>query len=190
MASLSTTQLTEAEYLAIERSALEKSELHNGQMFAMAAGSRNHCFLTSSISALLYQQKPPGCRIFSSDLRIHIDASNTYSYADCGIICGEPQFSSDEQDNLLNPLLIVEVLSPSTEDYDRGKKFELYRTIESFSEYLIIHQDKPHVEHYSRQDHKSWLLREHSGEGTTLNIQRLGIQISLTELYSPAFFPA
>jgi len=190
MASPPTPQLTEDEYLCIERAAFEKSEFHNGQMFATAGGSRNHSFLTSSISALLYQQKPAGCRVFSSDLRIHTAASKTYSYADCGVICGKPQFSSEEQDNLINPLLIVEVLSPSTEDYDRGKKFELYRTIESFCEYLIIHQDKSHVEHYSRQDDKSWLLREHSGKGAMVSIPRLGALISLADLYSPALFPS
>jgi Uma2 family endonuclease len=188
MASLTTRQLTEDEYLCIERAAFEKNEFHNGQMFAMAGGSRNHSFLTSSISSLLYQQKPPGCRVFSSDLRIHA-ASKTYSYADSGVICGVPQFSSEEQDNLINPLLLVEVLSPSTEDYDRGKKFELYRTIESFCEYLIIHQDKPHVEHYSRQDDKSWLLREHSGDDATVSIPRLGAQFLLADLYSSAVFP-
>jgi len=179
--------------LCIERAAFEKSEFHSGQMFAMAGGSRNHSFLTSSISPLLYQQKPEkpaGCRVLSSDLRIHIAASGSYCYADCGVICGDPQFSGEEQDNLINPQLIVEVLSPSTEDYDRGKKFELYRTIESFCEYLIIHQDKPHVEHYSRQDDKTWLLREHTGEGATVNIPRLGAQISLADLYSSALFPS
>ena len=189
MASLPTSEVTEDEYLCIERAAFEKSEFRDGRMFAMAGGSRNHSFLTSSISALLYQHKPPGCRVFSSDLRIHIAASKTYS-AYCGVICGKPQFSGEEQDNLINPPLIVEVLSPSTEDYDRGKKFELYRTIESFCEYLIVHQDKPHVEHYSRQDDRSWLLREHSGEGATVSISRLGSQISLADLYSSAVFPS
>ena len=87
---------------------------------------------------------------------------------------------------VINPLLIVEVLSPSTEDYDRGKKFEMYRTIESFREYLIVHQDRRHVEHYSKQDDGSWVLREYSGAKVTVTIPRLNVQISLGELYASA----
>ena len=188
MATVPSAQITQDEYLCSERAASEKSEFHDGQVFAMAGASPNHSFLTSSVSALLYQQKPSACRIFSSDLRIHLAVARTYSYADCGIICGEPHFSSDHQDNLVNPSLIVEVLSPSTEDYDRGKKFELYRTIESFCEYLIIHQDRPHVEHYSRQEDNSWLLREHMGKGASIIIPRFDTQISLSDLYSAITF--
>jgi Uma2 family endonuclease len=185
MASRPTAQLTEA---VIEWAAIEKSGIYNGRMFATSGGSRNHSFLTISIFALLYEQKALWMPSIQFGPRIHIPTSRTYSYADCGIICGEPQFSSEEQDNLTNPLLIVEVLSPSTEDYDRGRKFELYRTIETFSEYLIIHQDKPHVEHYSRQEDKSCLLRDYNGKATTVSIPRLATQISLADLYSPAVF--
>jgi Uma2 family endonuclease len=102
------------------------------------------------------------------------------------VICGDPQFPADQQDNALNPLLIVEVLSPSSEGYDRGKKFELYRTIESFSEYLLVHQDRRRVEHYSKQDDGSWLLREHFGAGDSVAIARLGVHISLSDLYASA----
>jgi len=186
MATLPTPPLTEDEYLCIERQALEKSEFHGGQMFAMAGGSPNHSYLANRIGSLLDRQAPPGCRVFNADLRIMIAQSKTYTYADCSVICGDPQFSSDQRDNLLNPLLIVEVLSPSTEGYDRGKKFELYRTIESFREYLIIHQDRRHVEHYSKQDDGSWLLREHRGDAATVAFARLGVTISLAELYALA----
>ena len=119
-------------------------------------------------------------------MRIRIASSGTYTYADCGILRGEPQFSGDQKDNLLNPLLLIEVLSPSTEGYDRGKKFEMYRTIESLREYLIVHQDRRHVEHYSKQDDGSWLLREHSGTESSLSIARLDVHISLSDLYSSA----
>jgi len=96
------------------------------------------------------------------------------------VICGEPQYFREQKDVVLNPLLIVEVLSPSTEDYDRGKKFELYRTIPSFREYLVVHQDRRHVEHYSKQDDGSWVLREYS-DGSVL-VDRLGVRIPLDEL--------
>ncbi len=186
MASVTTPKLTEEEYLRLERQALEKSEYHDGEMFAMAGGTPNHSLLAGVAYVLLYRQMPPGCRVFTSDLRIHIASKGTFSYADCVVVCGELQLSSDQQDNVLNPLLLVEVLSPSTEDYDRGKKFELYRTIESFREYLLVHQDRRCVEHYSRQDDGSWILREYSGHGSSVAISRLGVQLSLDELYANA----
>jgi len=153
-------------------------------MFAMAGGSPNHSLIQGSVIALLSRQVPPGCRVFTADLRIHLAVAETYSYADCGIVCGDLELSSDHRDNLLNPLLIVEVLSPSTQDYDRGKKFELYRTIASFREYLVVHQDRRCIEHYSRQDDGSWLLREHSGDGASVPIDRLGIHLPLAEVYA------
>jgi Uma2 family endonuclease len=183
MASLSTKPFTEEEYLAIERRALDKSEFHDGRMFAMAGGSANHSLLANSIGAILRGQVPAGCRVFNADLRIHVPKGGTYTYADCCVICGEPQFSSEQRDNALNPLLIAEVLSPSTEGYDRGKKFELYRTIVGFCEYLIIHQDRRRVEHYSRQGDGSWVLREYAGEGATVSVGRLGAQVALADLY-------
>jgi len=102
------------------------------------------------------------------------------------VVCGELQYPGDQSDVILNPLLIVEVLSPSTEGYERGKNFELHRTIESFREYLTVHQDGQHVEHYSRQDDGSWLLRENTGAGGSTAIARLGVRIGLEDLYAPA----
>src|SRR5258708_8259829 len=186
MASLPVPPFTEEEYLRLEREAETKSEFHDGQMFAMAGGSPNHAHLSSRIAAILDRQMPPGCRTFSSDLRIKVAPAGLYTYADCTVICGELQLYGDQEDVVLNPLLIVEVLSPSTEGYDRGKKFELYRTIESFREYLLVHQDRRHVEHYSKQEDGSWLLREHSGEGGSLVIARLNAQILLADLYASA----
>jgi len=186
MAGLPTPRLTEEQYLAIERLAETKSEFHDGEMFAMSGGSPNHSFITGEMIGLLRSQKPEGCRVFTSDLRIKIAATGLYTYPDCGVICGEPELAGDPQDVLLNPVLIVEVLSPSTEAYDRGKKFEAYRSIPSFREYLIVHQDRRHVEHYSRQDDGSWLLREYSGAESSVAIRRLGMRIPLGELYASA----
>ncbi|HEX4231528.1 MAG TPA: Uma2 family endonuclease [Bryobacteraceae bacterium] len=186
MASLPKPPLTEDEYLRLDRKAETKSEFHDGQMFAMAGGSLNHSLLANSIGALLRGQVAAGCRVFNADLRIKIPASKTYTYADCSVICGEPEFSGDQQDVVLNPVLIVEVLSPTTEGYDRGKKFELYRTIRSFREYLLVHQDRRRIEHYSRQDDGSWLLREHSGTEGSVAVDVLGVHISLSDLYATA----
>lgn len=109
-----------------------------------------------------------------------------YTYPDCSVVCGEPQLFGDQKDCLLKQLLIVEVLSPSTEGCDRGRKFELYRTIDSFPEYLIVHQDCRHVEHYSRQEDGSWLLREQKGAEGSIVIASLGVRISLADLYATA----
>ena len=130
MASLPAPPLAEEEYLRLERQAETKSEFHDGQMFARAGGTLNHSFLASQTLVILAGLAPPGGRAFNSDLRIHIAAAKVHTYADGGVVCGEPQLSSNQRDNILNPVVIVEVLSPSTENYDRGKKFELYRTIQ------------------------------------------------------------
>jgi Uma2 family endonuclease len=189
MATLPKPPLTEEEYLRIERQASAKSEFHDGEMFAMAGGSPNHALLANSMGAILRGRTPPQCRVFNADLRIKIPAASTYTYADCSVVCGDLQFVTDQRDTILNPLLIAEVLSPSTEGYDRGKKFELYRTIESLREYLVVHQDKRHVEHYSKQDDGSWLLREHSGSAGIVPIARLDLQIALSDLYAGALDP-
>ncbi len=183
MASLPSTPLTEEQYLRIEREAETKSEFHDGQMFAMAGGSPNHAMLSNRVGALLDRQVPPECRTFNSDLRIKVASAGLYTYADCSVVCGELQYSDHQPDVILNPLLIVEVLSPSTEGYDRGKKFESYRTIPTFREYLLVHQDRQHVEHYSRQDDGSWLLREHIGTDAAVAIARLSVHIPLADLY-------
>jgi len=186
MASLPDAPLTEEQYLRIEREAEFKSEFHDGRMYAMARASPNHALLTARMCSLLDQKIPQGCRVFSSDLRIKVAPTGLYTYPDCSVICGDLQTFSDQKDVVTNPLLIVEVLSPSTEAYDRGKKFESYRTIESFREYLLIHQDRRHVEHYSKQDDGSWVLRECSGVEGSVAIPRLGVHISLGELYASA----
>jgi len=189
MASLPTTPLTEEQYLALEEQSSTKSEFHDGQMFAMAGGSPNHSLIASNMVVILHRQVPPGCRTFNSDLRIKVAAARVYTYADCSVLCGEPQFSGSQRDALLNPLLLVEVLSPATEGYDRGKRFELYRTIESFREYLLVNQDRHRVEHYSKQEDGSWLLREHAGPDAAVVISRLGVRIPLADLYASMFEP-
>jgi Uma2 family endonuclease len=185
MATLPDPFITEEEYLRLEALALDKSEYHDGQMFAMAGGTPNHALLSNRIGALLDRDAPAGCRVYNADLRIYIAAAKTYTYPDCTVVCGTLQLAGQ---NLLNPLLICEVLSPSTENYDRGKKFQLYRTLESFREYLIIHQDRPFVEHYSKQDDGSWVLREYSGSEGSVTIPRLNARIALADLYASVVF--
>lgn len=186
MATLPNPPLTEEQYLEIERQAFEKSEFHDGQMFAVSGGTPNHALLSAAVCALLHGRLPPECRVFSSDLRVKAEAVGLYTYPDCTVICGNPQLYGSRKDVALNPVLIAEVLSPSTEDYDRGKKFEWYRTIKTFREYLIVHQDRRHVEHYSKQDDGSWVLREHLVVDAAVSIPRLGVEIRLADLYAQA----
>jgi Uma2 family endonuclease len=186
MATQPTSPLTEEQYLDLERKAEYRSEFHDGQMFAMAGGSLNHSLLSNRIGSLLDRLVPAGFRTLNSEMRVKVSASGLYTYPDCSVICGEPELFTSQKDVLLNPLLIVEVLSPSTEAYDRGRKFELYRTLESFREYLLIHQDRRHVEHYSKQDDSSWLLRALSGTDAVIAIDRLSVRIPLAELYATA----
>ncbi len=187
MASVPLPLLTEERYLEIERLAETKSEFYGGRMFAMAGASPNHALLSNNIGSLLHRQVPPACRTFNADLRIKVVPAGLYTYADCSVVCGPLQLTTDRRDVVLNPLLIVEVLSPSTEAYDRGAKFEIYRRLESFREYLLVHQDRQHVEHYSKQDDGEWLLRESKGEAGVISIAHLGVTISLTELYASVF---
>jgi Uma2 family endonuclease len=185
MASLPVSpHFTEEEYLRLDRAAEFKSEFHDGEMFAMSGGSFNHAILSSEILAILHRQVPKECRVFNSDLRVKVPSGRSYLYPDCGIVCGDPQLVSD--DNLLNPVLVVEVLSPSSESYDRGKKFEAYRTITSLREYIVIHQDRRHVEYHSKQDDGSWVLREYKGAESSFTIARLGVTVPLGELYESA----
>jgi Uma2 family endonuclease len=140
VARLPVTPISEDEYLRRERLAETKSEFHDGEVFAMSGGTFNHSVLTTEMIVLLSGRMAAGCWVCSADLRIKIAESKLYTYPDCSGVCGEPEFAGDQKDCLLNPMLIVEVLSPGSEGYDRGKKFEMYRTMKSLREYVVVHQ--------------------------------------------------
>lgn len=184
-------RLTPAEYLAIERSAATKSEFHRGEMFAMSGASRNHVRIATNVQGLIWQHvrgKP--CEVFNNDMRVKVNASGLYTYPDVSAVCGEPQFEDSHVDTLLNPLVIVEVLSPSTEDYDRGKKFELYRQLPSLREYLVVAQDRVFVEHHARQEDDSWLLTDHSDTARSLYLASIDCRLPLTDVYDKVEFAA
>jgi Uma2 family endonuclease len=148
-----------AEYLELERKAERKSEYFQGEMFAMAPVNQRHGLIVTNLAGELSQQlKAKPCSVYSSNLRLR--ANGLYTYPDVMVICSEVQCADDQEDTLLNPNLIVEVLSDSTRDYDRGRKFQHYRTLPSLREYLTIDQDAPHVERYTRQPEDRWLLTE------------------------------
>ena len=190
MSSPPKTFLTEAEYLEQERRADHKSEFYQGEVFAMAGASRWHAWIVTNVLAELARQlKRKPCHIAANDLRLRVTETGLYTYPDIVVVCGDAQFTDDQFDTLTNPTLIVEVLSPSTSDYDRGRKFEHYRTLPSLKEYLTIAQDAPHVEHWTRQPENHWLLAEYGEIGQTVELASIDCVLPLREIYDKIDFP-
>ena len=176
------------EYFEQERTALDRHEYLNGEVFAMAGGTESHATISNNIAGELYTRlKGSGCKSYGSDMRIRTAPSGLYSYADAVVSCGSAQV---EHDTLLNPVVIAEVLSKSTESYDRGKKFELYRQIPSFREYLIVAQDRVYVEHHARESGKVWIMREYTNLEDVVNLETIGVRLRLADLYANVSFPA
>jgi Uma2 family endonuclease len=184
MASQRNVRLTPEEYLALERQATVKSEYVNGAVFAMAGASPRHVLIVTNVVAELRQQlKQRPCTVYSTYLRLQVRPTGLYTYPDVMVVCGTPQFDEVQQDTLLNPTVIVEVLSESTKDYDRGGKFQHYRTLTSLAEYLLIAQDTPHVEHFVRQPDNRWLLAETNRLEDTLHLPSITCDLALGEIY-------
>lgn len=172
------------EYLAMERVSEVKHEYFQGEIFALAGTSANHNqIVVNIIAALRPQMRKRGCRIYASEMRVNIPHTGLYTYPDISALCGTPRFEDDHLDTLLNPAIIVEVLSPSTEQYDRGKKFEQYRTLASLAEYLLIAQDSYHLEHYIRQENASWLLTEADSLEVDIDLPSIACRLTLAEVY-------
>lgn len=181
--------LTPEDYLALERQAETKSEYLDGEMFAMMGGSLKHSLIVGNLVRELGSQlKKRPCQVFPSDLRVHTPATGLYTYPDVIVVCGEPRLQDEHQDTLLNPTVIIEVLSPTTEAYDRGKKFEHYRSIESLVEYLLVSQNEPHVEHYLRQDDNRWLFTETASLEASLGLPSIQCELALAEVYEKVVF--
>jgi Uma2 family endonuclease len=184
MSSQPTTLLSPAEYLELERKAERKSEYFQGEMFLMAGASRWHGLIVMNVGGELRQQlKARHCEAYSSDMRLRVSPSGLYTYPDVMVVCGEAQFADDQKDTLMNPNLIVEVLSDSTRDYDRGRKFQHYRALPSLREYLTIEQDAPHIEQWTRQPEDRWLLTEFSDLSQIVQLTCVGCVLSLAEAY-------
>jgi len=178
-------RLTEAEYLEIERRAEFKSEFLDGEMFAMSGGTYSHSLIACNlIRAIGNQLKGSPCVILNSDMRVKVQASGLYTYPDVSVACGEKQVEDEHDDVLLNPTVVVEVLSDSREAYDRGKKFEMYRQIPSLREYLLVSQYKPLIEQFIRQTGEEWLLRAAAGLESKVSLPSVGVTIELAEVYN------
>lgn len=181
--------VTPAEYLALERAAEYKSEYFAGEMFAMAGGTPRHSLISANmireIGNLLNGRD---CRVYDSNLRVKVIASGLYTYPDVSVVCGRAEFDDVERDTLLNPFLLVEVLSPATESYDRGRKFNFYREIASLSTYLLVSQDTPRVEQLLRQENGHWLWSDASGVEAQLHLPSLGVDLRLREVFAHVEF--
>ena len=175
---------TEQEFLDFERTSTSKHEYYAGEMFAMAGGTITHNLIASNTLASLHGQvRGTRCRVINSDMRVKIIATGLQTYPDITILCGQPVFLDTSQDVILNPTIIIEVLSPSTERYDRGMKSQHYRTIETLQAYLLISQDKYHIEHYVRQENNQWLFNEAIGIEARIEIPSVNCALVLIDVY-------
>lgn len=180
-------RLTPEEYLATEREASAKSEYVHGEVFAMVGASAQHALITSNlVRELGTQLKGRDCRVFASDLRVLVSDTGLYTYPDVVVACGPPRFADDRRDTLLNPVVLVEVLSESTQDYDRGGKFEHYRGLDSLREYVLVAQDRPHLEHFVRQPDGRWLFAETNRLEDAVALPSIGCTLALAEVYDKA----
>lgn len=185
MSSQSQQLLTADEYLALERQAETKSEYFGGEVFAMAGASRLHNLIVANIIRVLGNQLLDGpCNVYPSDMRVKIATLNTYTYPDVVIACGEELFEDEQNDTLLNPIVIIEVLSDSTEAYDRGKKFDHYQSLASFVEYMLVTQETCHLEHYVRQDDRTWTYRSFHSPEDVVQLEAIQCTLVLKDIYA------
>lgn len=183
MSTASQPEMTPDQYLAFERSADWKHEYVNGRVYAMSGAREAHILIVSNIVASLHAQfRGRPCRVYSNDLRVKISETGMYAYPDVIALCGEPRFEDEEFDTLLNPGVIVEVLSPSTEAYDRNEKFEHYRERRSLNEYLLIAADRASVDHYVKRG-RHWVLDTFTRLGETITLPSVDATLRMQDVY-------
>ena len=178
--------LTAEEYLAFERDADIRHEFLDGEIFAMAGESISHSRICYNLLGESHNKlKGSSCEGLSPNMKVRTSAASLFAYPDLTIVCGKPQLHDSKKDVLTNPKVIFEVLSPSTEKYDRTTKFLRYRMgNETLSDYILVSQDRPFVEHFCKQSDGNWLYRSFAGIEDVLDIQSVGIELSLTEIYN------
>ena len=188
------TYLTPEEYIALERKALPDSEIVrseylNGDLIAMSGASRAHNLITGNISGELRTLlRGSGCETYANEMRVSTPLTTSYFYPDVVVVCEEPRFEDDVFDTLLNPIILVEVLSPSTEAYDRGEKFAHYRQLTSLQEYVLVAQDRIRVEHFRRQE-KQWIFTDFQEREEILPLTSIQCELPLQEIYERVTFP-
>lgn len=189
MPQLAEQFITAADYLALERQAETKSEYLNGRIYAMSGASRSHNRITFNLARRIGNQLGGRrCEGYVNDMRVKVSPTGLYTYPDVVVVCGEPRFEDQHVDTLLNPTVIIEVLSDSTEGYDRGEKFAHYRALPSLSDYLLVAQDQPLIEHYQRQPDGRWLYSATDGLEAEVEIANIGCMLRLAEVYERVVF--
>jgi len=181
--------LTPEEYLAMEEMAEYKSEYYRGEIFAMAGISINHNRIVRNLSRKLDQALINNqCEAFTSDIKVWIQEKDLFTYPDVIVVCGKPEFYPDRDDTVTNPIIIIEVLSESTKNYDRIEKFEFYRTLPTFQEYILVDQYRVHIEHFYLESKKKWIYTDYSNENDILKFNDIDFQISLKDIYNRVEF--
>jgi len=184
MASQPKTTYTPEIYLEIDRKSEFKNEYLNGEILAMTGASRKHNLITINIaSSLNSQSKGRQCEVYASDMRVKVGSGGLYTYPDVVVVCGTPTFEDSEGDTLTNPTVIVEVLSKTTEGYDRGDKSAHYRRLDSLLEYVLVSQDKVHLEHFVRQHDNQWLLSEAGDLKAVIDLISISCKLALADIY-------
>ena len=180
-------KMAAAEYLEWERQQTERHEFYDGEVFSQAGGTRRHSLIGSNtLGEIRASLRSHECEAHGSDMRVHIEATGNYVYPDVSVVC--PPIEGEAADVISNPVLIAEVLSPSTEDFDRGTKFSHYRQIPTLVDYLVISQDKPRVEHHWRAEEGLWMLRDVEGLDESLHLTGIACELPLSELYAKVEF--
>ena len=189
MSSQLKSKLTPEEYLAFERRSEVRHEYMDGELFAMSGASEPHNQIVVNLSGEIRAQfKGRSCKVYTNDMRVRIAGTGRYVYPDVTAVCGAARFDDQELDTLINPSLIIEVLSTATEAYDRGEKFGYYRRIETFAEYVLVAQDKPHIEQFSSQPNGQWLFTATSGLESSVELPSVGCRLLLAEIYDKVEF--
>lgn len=182
--------ITAADYLALERQAESKSEYLNGCIYAMSGASQGHNTIVFNLARRIGNQldgKP--CQGYVNDMRVKVSPTGLYTYPDVVVVCDEPRFEDKQLDTLLNPKMIIEVLSESTEKYDRGAKFAHYRTLDSLTDYLLVAQNQPCIEHFQRQADESWRYSVAQDLEAEIDIPTISCVLRLAEVYERVMFP-
>ena len=176
--------ISEEEYLLFERASQTKHEYYNGRIYAMTGAKEAHNLIAGNTLAALHRQlRAKPCRVYPSDMRVKVAKTGLNTYPDVVVVCGKPHFSDKVLDTLLNPVVIIEILSASTERYDRGMKFQNYRTIDTLRDYILIAQDQYHIEHFSRQDSGRWVLQEATESTAGVYILSIDCELSIQDVY-------
>ncbi len=176
--------MTEDEYLAFERASEQKHEFFRGEIFAMAGASRQHAGIKENLSIEIgVRLKGSPCRTFSADLRVKVKRTGLFTYPDFMIVCGQPEFDPKAEDTLVNPQVVIEILSKSTESYDRGAKFRHYQRLPSVKEYVLVSQDRIQVERFVRQEDETWILTTYDDPAGEFSLATVPVRVPLVDVY-------